>query len=279
MKRILLAASLILGLAGIAGADTTLLDDTFTDTNGVVISSHTPDTNNTGDVYHALNGSISSTYGDIQGNLLRITYAAGNRDFPKYFMNIGYAPASGTITYRFMAKFAGTRTSSPQFAFLSSRTGANVSGTSLTAYAVNLDSEDGPTNYLNLWGTTLNAEGIVSQVTLTGFSGYTLYPVKITTNGNSICVYCDNTGTEATTLRIYYPTTLNNSNTEIAFLANHNQTPADSFMDSLNISINLPNTPTPTATPTPTPTPTPFPTGTIPKRRNAWSMYWNTWGW
>jgi hypothetical protein len=243
-KRILFVAGLVLGLAVIAGADTTLLSDTFTDTNSVVISSHTADTNITGHVYTLLHGSVNSSECDIQGNKLSMIVQAGN--YPAYYLDLGSAATTGTITYSYMATIPSSVASvncSPYFGFLSQRTGSG-SGTSVTAYAVLWKTDASYNITLNLMGVTLNAYGYLkTSSTIATYTGGN-YPTKITANGNSICVYGDTSGTNATTLRIYYPTTLNNSNTEI-YLANNSATHT---IDDLTITQI---TPVPTATPTP----------------------------
>lgn len=242
-------------------ADTTKLADTYTDTTGVLLINHTADTNNTGNVYRSLHALKTTSEWTIQSNAMQLAvgvFGDNSWTYPRGYISLGTSSSAGTITYKWLALHALNAQNS-RLVIRSNRVGGlETMGTSCSGYAISIK---GNNQYANLWlgSNTANAMVTISDINLGEHTAGTYMPIKVTDNGNSISVYADLTGTEATTLRIVYLTTLNNTNQEISFYCGSQ---GNASIDSLNITQVDLNTATPTATPTTTQLATATPTTT-----------------
>lgn len=257
MKKLLFGL-IILIIPVFGFADVTLINDTFTDTNGVHIHDHSANTNNTGDTYHTL--SLVESDADIQANTLRLKAVQGtDQNYPKAYIDLGTSPSSGLITYTMSIKNSAAAATSARFIFASERIGS-ASGTSCTGYAVGLRLDGSYHCYFELYGVTNNAFSSALASTDIVSDASSWFGIKITYDGNSITGYCDKSAA-GTTKRWNYVTTLNNTGSEIAFYSGFT-TSTDYFFDTLNI-VSAAVASTATFTPTATSTPTASPTLTV----------------
>jgi hypothetical protein len=274
MKKLLLAL-IFLMLAGSVWANTTLLYDTFTGTNGNQIWNHTPDTNNTGHVYVGLNGLDNSTYAQIYSNFLSVNAGAGtDYNYSKAYIDLGVNTAGGTIVYKFLMigdSYDGSHVLTPRIVFRASTT-ADSDGASVTGMGIYGSGTyaEGITIYaasvtINAWGSTLG-----SALLETAGSNLIYTAVEIDDFGNSFTVLA-NTSPSSNTFtaekaRFSVQSALNNSNSKVAFYYS-----AHVGFSGYGTGLNFNNlkvvqlqaataTPTFTATPTVTATPTISPT-------------------
>ena len=293
MKKLLLA--LIFMAPGLVWADTTLLYDAFTDTNGVQIWNHAPDTNGTGHAYVGLNALDNSTYSRIYTNYFS-TYAGAGTDYnyPKTYINLGTATSGGTIVHKFIMigdSYDGSHILTPRYVFRASTTadadGASINGmgiyasgtygSGITIYAASVTE--------NAWGTALG-----SSLLETAGSNLIYTAVEIDDFGNSFTVSANTSATSNTftamTTRFSVQSALNSANSKVAFYyAAHvgfSGYGTGLNFNNFNIVQVIATTPTPTLTatstytltptPTTTPTPTASPTATP---IIAYNLYYN----
>lgn len=239
MKNFLLACFFIFAFCTHAAYGKTYVWDSFTDTNGVTIGNHIPETQgDTNAVWSP--GDIGW---DIQSNLLRPIIGAGSSTMSGY--GVAY-PITISAKISFSSLNAG-------------RGGGIIFRSGNGHYfSFRIATSGGADTFGFGYDSLLG--GSVTTCAIPALSLYTYYPIKAIITEYDMSGYFDVSGNTATTLRVYAQNSTNSSATRFGLLNSN----AIYRMDDFSVfSEEVAATPTPTITPTFTETPTISPTPTF----------------
>lgn len=168
--------------------------DTFTGVNGTKLDLHTPDV-----VRYGGNWVDPSDWYEIYDNVLR--FVGSSTSYYDPYIDLGTNSVAGTLTYRAMVGVANVDWSTTAIQ-LRKQDSAHF----LEAYICYLS----PKFFVVLWYKNGGSAANLATIYVSGFNPFVMFPFKIIDTGSQIKIYADPSGTEATTMRLNYSTTLFN---------------------------------------------------------------------